>query len=136
MSTKERAAANCSDGKEADVLYDFEPLLAYIGPRIEELCAKKGISKYRLALRSGVTDGNISRYVDGSRIPTIETIAKLCFGFDITLSEFFENMPGQEKVSSNDPRELLLEIWKKLDQGGQRSLLSFGKYLADAEENK
>lgn len=136
MSTKESAAAGSGGRKEEDAPYDPEALLVYIRSRIDELCAKKDISKYRVSARSGVPSGNIGRYAEGSRVPTIETIAKLCFGFDITLSEFFANMPVREKTSSGDPRDILLEIWEELDQDGQKSLLSFGRYLADSQENK
>ncbi|MCD7883514.1 MAG: helix-turn-helix transcriptional regulator [Lachnospiraceae bacterium] len=136
MSTKERAPAASAAREEADVLYDTEPVLAYIRSRIAELCEKKHISKYRLNKRCGVSPKNVMRYIEGCRVPTIETIAKLCAGFGITLSEFFEDMPAPERPSFNDPRDSLLEIWDKLDQNGQSSLLSFGKYLADSEEKQ
>ncbi|MCC8044405.1 MAG: helix-turn-helix transcriptional regulator [Clostridiales bacterium] len=136
MSTKEHAPAANGDQKEADVLYDSDPVLVYIRTRIEELCAKKDISKYRLERRSGVSASNINRYIEGSRIPTVETLAKLCTGFDMTLSEFFENLPGCEHPASDDPREILLEIWEKLDQSGQKSMISFGRFLVDSEENQ
>lgn len=65
-------------------------LTAAISARILELCALKGITVNKLADRSGLTQSTVDSIVSGkSRNPQINTIAKICEGFEISLSEFF-----------------------------------------------
>ncbi len=61
-----------------------------ISARILELCALKGLTINKLADRSGLTQSTVDSIVSRkSRNPQINTIAKICEGFEISLSEFF-----------------------------------------------
>lgn len=78
----------------------------YIIERIEELCEKKHMSRYRLAQKSGIAQSSISTLLNRKSIPTIQTLEKICDGFGITLSQFFAE---DEKVLdlTKDQEELL-----------------------------
>lgn len=59
--------------------------------RINQLCREKNYDCSTLAKNSGVPPTTISNIVNGNTSnPGIFTIAKLCKGFNITLSEFFQ----------------------------------------------
>jgi transcriptional regulator with XRE-family HTH domain len=60
--------------------------------RILELCKERGITVNALSNISGVTQSTVNDIVNGTtRNPGIVTIKKLCDGFEITLTEFFNS---------------------------------------------
>ena len=68
--------------------------------RIKELCTERNISYNALAYISGVTPSTVYSLIDNSRKDIgIVLLKKLCDGFGITITEFFDN-----------------KIFKKLDQ--------------------
>ena len=71
----------------------------YIIARIEQLCEKKKFSGYRLAQKSGIAQSSISTLLNRKSVPTIQTLEKICEGFDITLAQFFA---GDEVVLCQD----------------------------------
>ena len=50
----------------------------YIIERIEELCEKKHMSRYRLAQKSGIAQSSISTLLNRKSVPTIQTLEKIC----------------------------------------------------------
>ena len=61
----------------------------YIVDRIEMLCKKRNISRYRLARRSGVALSSVSTLLNRKSVPTIYTLEKLCNGLGVTMAQFF-----------------------------------------------
>ena len=62
-----------------------------IKKRILELCHIKGLSIYKLAQLSCLTQSTINSVLHRNNSKTsIYTILKICNGLDITLSEFFD----------------------------------------------
>lgn len=60
--------------------------------RIQQLCNEKGWSINELIKRSNVHQPTVSEFMRGkTKSPTISTITKISKGFEITLSEFFNN---------------------------------------------
>lgn len=62
----------------------------YVSMKIANLLKERNWSLYRLAKESGVQTTNLEKICFCNRIPTIPTIMKICNGFGITLSEFFD----------------------------------------------
>ena len=63
-----------------------------VSARIEELCKENNITMYQLCALSGVPHTTIININNGSsKNPGIGTIKKICDGFDISLSEFFDS---------------------------------------------
>ena len=85
----------------------------YIIARIEQLCKKKGISRYRLAQESGIAQSSISTLLNRKSVPTIQTLEKICEGLDITLAQFFA---GDEEFPDliADQKQLLSD-WNAMD---------------------
>ena len=86
----------------------------YIIARIEQLCEKKKFSRYRLAQKSGIAQSSISPLLNRKSVPTIQTLEKICEGFDITLAQFFA---GDEEIPdlTADQKQLLSD-WNAMDE--------------------
>ena len=59
----------------------------YIVERIEQLCEKRHITRYRLAQLSGIPQSSISTLLNRKSVPTIPTLEKICEGFGIRSEE-------------------------------------------------
>lgn len=58
--------------------------------RIDELLAEKGITQYRLAIKSGLSSEAISKIrLQKNKMCAINIIYEIAQGFDMTLEEFF-----------------------------------------------
>lgn len=62
----------------------------YVSTKITHLLKERNWTLYRLAKESGVQNTNLKKICFHNRIPTIPTIIKICNGFGISLSEFFD----------------------------------------------
>lgn len=63
-----------------------------IKKRINDLCIQRGWSLNELIKRSNVNQSTVSEIMSGrSKYPRINTLKKLSNGFEITLSEFFND---------------------------------------------
>lgn len=92
----------------------------YIIDRIEQLCEKKHISRYRLAQKSGIAQSSISTLLNRKSVPTIQTLEKICEGLDMTLAQFFA---GDDKLPDlTEEQKSLLEEWNAMDEQ-QRQLV-------------
>ena len=92
----------------------------YIIDRIEQLCEKKHISRYRLAQKSGIAQSSISTLLNRKSVPTIQTLEKICEGLDMTLAQFFA---GDDKLPDlTEEQKSLLEEWNAMDEQ-QRKLV-------------
>lgn len=128
MSKNETANKTICPEEPAPATYS--PVIDYIGPRIQELCEKKSLSRYRLAQRSGVPLISITRYINGLKSPAITTLEKLCIGFNISLSEFFEDVDFQPDPTLSVVQNRLLEIMSNLCEEDQKNLLAYAEYLS------
>ena len=75
--------------------------------RLHRLLETRGWTMYRLAKRSGLTDSTIANIYRRNAMPSIDTLEKICRGFDITLSQFFAEDEPIELTS--DLKELFNE---------------------------
>ena len=64
--------------------------LILLGEYIKHLREKKGISAYKLSLRSGVYASVVSRLERGAHNPTWGTLNKIIGGFDMSVAQFFK----------------------------------------------
>ena len=85
----------------------------YIIAKIEQLCEKKNISRYRLAQKSGIAQSSISTLLNRKSVPTIQTLEKICDGLDITLAQFFTE--DEEYPDLTSDQKQLLSDWNAID---------------------
>lgn len=74
--------------------------------RINSLCKKNDLSYYFLSCRSTVPLTTLLHIVEGTtKNPGIFTIAKLCEGFGMTLSEFFDTDEFRKILEEEEEEE-------------------------------
>lgn len=64
-----------------------------VGLRIKDLRALSDISQERFANKIGMDRTYLASIEVGQRNVTLQNLAKIANGFDMTLSEFFEGIP-------------------------------------------
>ncbi len=58
--------------------------------RIIDLCNNSGLTKEQLALQSGISKGGLSEICRYMKEPKIRTVAKICAGLGIRVTDFFD----------------------------------------------
>ena len=62
-----------------------------LSQRIQYFCKLRRLSYYKLSTRSAVPINTVMHIVNGAtKNPGVFTLAKLCSGLDVTLTEFFD----------------------------------------------
>ena len=102
--------------------------------RIEELCQKKGISHYKLALLSGVNQSSLSTLMNRKSTPNVYTLAKICKGLGVTLAQFF----SQEDSFANltEEQRILVSTWTDMNDVERNMVLAYMQGLVDAKKVK
>lgn len=100
--------------------------------RIKELCNSRSWSFYRLAKESGITYSTLCTMLHKSNSPSIPTLIKLCNGFGITLSQFFDF--GCEQAMLTDAQKRLLEQWTMLTEENRVIANSYINFLLEQQE--
>lgn len=84
----------------------------YVINRIEELCEKRQMTRYKLAQASGIEQSTLSNLMNRKSLPNIITLSKICDGFGITLSQFFAE--EDKVVNLSDEQKKVLDTWLSL----------------------
>jgi len=93
-----------------------------IGSRVIKWRESKGLSTYKLAKLSSVSQTYLREIEQGSKQPTVEIVDKICTALGITLSEFFADEDGGSQIDTRAARladgatELPPEAEKELEQ--------------------
>ena len=75
-------------------------LQTMVGLRIKELRAETGLSQERFALKIGMDRTYLASIEVGQRNVTMQNLAKIANGFDMTLAEFFDGIPRINPTSA------------------------------------
>ncbi len=60
--------------------------------RIRSLCKQQSITPNALSYRAGISQATIKSILNGeSKAPTIVTLKKICDGFEISITDFFND---------------------------------------------
>lgn len=94
---------------------------------ITRLRLKRNWSEYQLAQHSGIPQSTISTWYRKNQIPTIQTLEKVCFGFGITLSQFFAT--DDDAVSLTESQKELLDCWTALTDTQQELFMQLFKSI-------
>ena len=78
---------------------------------IEQERLARSWSEYALAENSGLTQSTISTWRRRNLQPNVASIEKICAGFGITLSQFFQE---EDSVYLTKEQKKLLDLWAKL----------------------
>ncbi len=82
--------------------------------RIDELCKKHNISKYRLSQITGISQSAFSKMARQQSTLSLETIQRICDAFGISVAQFFSN--SGEYPDLSEQQKKLLQSWALLDE--------------------
>ena len=102
--------------------------------RVDELCAERGWSHYTLAKEAKMATSSVYNMFKRKTIPKVETLEKVCDGFQITLGEFFSPEDRRGDLTTDD--RLLLEVVHRLPQAERRVLKAYADGLEKAAKKK
>ena len=89
--------------------------------RISELCKERNWSYYKLAKESDIAYSTLNTLLNKPNIPTIHTLVKICNGFGITLSQFFNSPLMDLTVEQKE----LLKLFNTLDNSDKKLALTY-----------
>lgn len=95
----------------------------FIITRLEELRRMQGMSKYRLAQLTGISQTALSKILSGQCMPTVMTLDKLCKAFQISMAQFFADNEYIGGLTENQ-REIL-SVWNSMNDEEKRICLNF-----------
>lgn len=86
----------------------------FITDRLNELCRRKKISRYKLSKLTGIQQSTLSNLMTKKSLPNIITLSRICDGLGITLSQFFQE--GDKLPDLSDEQKRVLDTWAELDE--------------------
>ena len=95
--------------------------------RIRTLRVERNWTEYQLSEKSGIPQSTISTWFRKQNLPTISSLEKICYAFDITLSDFFREETKYNNLNENQIK--LIRNFYKLNKAQQESLLVFLEQL-------
>ncbi|RDY31475.1 helix-turn-helix domain-containing protein [Lachnotalea glycerini] len=100
--------------------------------RIKRILELNGWSIYRLAQRSHIPYSSLNNIFLRNTEPTLSTLRKICNGFGISLSEFFnDDIPTSCQDNSFSPEDIeLLSLYHSLKSHEQDLLLVYASGLS------
>lgn len=99
--------------------------------RIIFLNSVRGWSLYRLAKESGITYSTLCTMIHKATAPSVPTLVKLCKGFGITLSEFFDT--DNDTAILTQEQKHFLQLWKALTPENQNSAEKYLHFLLEMQ---
>lgn len=95
----------------------------YVAKRLEELCETQGITKYRLAQLTDLSQTTIANIINAKSSPTIQTLTLICDAFGISLPQFFHSSDPFRDLT--DIQREVLTALSSFDQEKRDILLAF-----------
>ena len=89
---------------------------------------KAGLSQYEVAMRSGISQSQISKLEDGIHLPPYETIEKLCTAFGISMKVFLKYMATDILSWVDDIDEI------DDDKAAKKGIKAFKEFFKDLKE--
>lgn len=81
--------------------------------RIDALCQKHNMSKYRLSLITGISQSAFSKIARQQSSLSVDTIYRICDAFGITIAQFFSE--EEEFPDLSPEQKQLLNHWELLN---------------------
>ncbi|WP_308207479.1 helix-turn-helix transcriptional regulator [Acidaminobacter sp.] len=97
-----------------------------VNERIRQLMIEKGWSEYKLAKSSNLSQSTISNIFKRNTVPSVSTIEAICFGFGISLSQFFAE---DDLIELSEEQKKLFSKWVALTAEQKELLYNLIKNL-------
>lgn len=95
--------------------------------RIRFLCAERHWSIYQLAKSSGITYSTLNTLLNGQNMPSLPTLQKICTGFGISLSDFFQKDTSYQVLT--DEQTECLQLFTRLSPEDKKIGIAYLKGL-------
>ena len=70
--------------------------------RLKEILAQRGITLKDFAQKSGISQSNLSNYLNGNISPTLDTLKKMALSLNIEVFELFKEKNNLELYAKHD----------------------------------
>lgn len=101
-------------------------------PRIQALCIQRSWTFYRLAKESGIPYSTLCTMLHKANAPSIPTLMKICNGFGISLSEFFDT--GSEVTYYTPEQKMFMDQFALLSRENQSAVQKYIWYLLSQQK--
>lgn len=101
--------------------------------RIKALCNARSWTFYRLAKESGLTYSTLCTMLHKANSPSIPTLIKICEGFGISLSQFFDIDNDYATLTTTEKDHL--ERWKSLSETNQAIAEAYISFLLSEQQS-
>jgi len=102
-----------------------------VSARIQELCASRSWTYYRLAKASGIPYSTLSTMLHKTNVPSVPSLIKICEGLGITLAQFFSDQDEVSKLTADQKN--CLSLWNNLDERSKTLAAAYMQGLADRQ---
>lgn len=112
----------------------------YVLKKVTQLLQERNWTLYRLAKESEISYSTLSNTFHRNNVPSVSTLMRICDGFGITLSEFFDEGGTTVKQLTSSDQKLLADFHnlprndKNLVNAYMQGLLKVASVL-EAEED-
>lgn len=96
--------------------------------RIRELCEEREWSYYQLSKASGIPYSTLNTMMNNKNMPSLPTLQKLCSGFGISITEFFN--PAENYQNLTAEQSACLSLFTSMSQEDRRLVLAYMKGIA------
>ena len=76
--------------------------ICYMDLRLKEILAQRGLTLKDFAQISGISQSNLSNYLNGNISPTLDTLKKIAYNLDIEVVELFKEKDNVELYAKYD----------------------------------
>ena len=91
---------------------------------IKEICKRRGWTYYRLSQETGIPHSSLTTMLNKNHIPSMNSLIKICRGFDMPLSQFFLLIEQKHGII-NSSYSKLMELWHYLDAYAKDLVMSY-----------
>ncbi len=110
-----------------------EKLRAIIADNITKLLAWNEKSQTDLAKYLKVSQGTVSHWCKGEKLPRMDRFDMICNYFNISRGDMFKEIT-LEHFKSDRRTKRLIELWHQLNADGQYQLIDQAELLANSEK--
>lgn len=101
--------------------------------RIKSLCEARGWTVYRLSKESGITYSTLCTILHKVNVPSFSTLNRICSGFGITLSQFFD-INNDYALMDGETKEHI-QLWNKLSKENRVTVQKYVQYLISQQNS-
>ena len=93
--------------------------------RIDQLLSESGMTDYQLTTAGELSSGTLSNIRSRKSSPTVDTMAQICKGLDISMSEFFSPFTDSETKVKRSDKETLNILVNQMSEEQLRRLVAY-----------